>query len=240
MRELREGLWQLEPGVAPPLDVNAYLLDEAATPAPASAGRPDDGPVTLVDAGPWYRGHALEDELAAAGYDPADVDRVVLTHYDLGHAGGLDRVGLDCPVYMGRADVALMRGERDPPLFHHKGIYHRLARRFLPVPDRYDLRPVTDGDRLGRTRAFHTPGHTPGHVAYVHDSGVAFLGDLLQESDGSYSTPFWTDSYDMRQLRESVRRFARRTPDFEVACVGHGVPFVERGAARMRAFAAEL
>jgi hypothetical protein len=33
----------------------------------------------------------------------------------------------------------------------------------------------------------------------------------------------------MHALRESIRSFAARTPPFEVACMGHGDPFVEGG-----------
>ncbi len=45
-------------------------------------------------------------------------------------------------------------------------------------------RGVADGDEietgLGPLRVVHTPGHSPDHVAFVHQaSGTAFTGDLL-------------------------------------------------------------
>jgi len=237
MQRLREGLWLLELGFRAPLDANAYLIDERERPDGSGA---EAGEVVLVDTGIRYNRRSLGAELAAAGYGPADVDRVLVTHYDLDHVGGLDRYAFECPVHVGERDLGMVRGEWDPPLFHHKGLWHRIARRLFPLPEECDLRPVADGDVVGRFTAFHTPGHNPGHTVYVHDSGVGFLGDLVWESDGRFTTPFRIDSYDLRRLRESVRRFTGHTPDFEVACVGHGVPFLENGSDRLRAFAAGL
>jgi len=229
MRRLRPGLWFLELGFRAPLDANAFLLDERDGPGDGDA-------VTLVDTGIRYNLRSLSAELATAGYVPADVDRVLLTHYDLDHTGGLDRHALDCPVYMGERDVALMRGEFTPASLHPKALFHRVVRHPFPVPARYDLRRVTDGDRVGRFVAFHTPGHNPGHTVYVHDSRVAFLGDLVWTTDGAFTTPFWLDSYDLGQLRGSLRSFVGRAPAFDVACVGHGDPVVGRADARLRAF----
>jgi glyoxylase-like metal-dependent hydrolase (beta-lactamase superfamily II) len=90
--------------------------------------------------------------------------------------------------------------------------------------------PVEDGDQIGKFGAFHTPGHNPGHTVYVHEElGAAFLGDLVWSEDGKLTIPIWFDSYDMDEVRESVRWFAAESPPFEVACVAHGGPMVEGG-----------
>jgi glyoxylase-like metal-dependent hydrolase (beta-lactamase superfamily II) len=229
-RELADGVWLLDVGLVPPLATNAFLLDDRQ--APGSVSTSDDGPVTLVDTGLWRNRPTLVGELAAAGYVPTDIDRVCMTHYDLDHVTGLERLlaaGFDGPVYMGRRDVELVRGEWDPPLVHHKGAFHRLARRLYDFGDA-DLRPVDDGDRIGGLRAFHTPGHNHGHVVYLHEGlSTACLGDLVWEEDGRLTPPFWLDSYEMRALREPIRQFASEAPDFEVAAMAHGTPFVEGG-----------
>lgn len=224
MQRLRPDTAWLELGWFEPLVVNAYVHED------------EDG-VTLVDTGMPYNRRPLAAELRAAGYEPADVDRVLLTHYDLDHVGGVTR--FDCPVYLGAADVALVRGDAAPPLSHPKGLFHRVARRAVDLRGCV-LRAVEDGDRIGGFTAHHTPGHNPGHVAYVHDDGVAFVGDLLWETDGELTLPFWGDTYDGRVLRRSVRRLADRAGDVDVVCPGHGVPFVRRGGERLRALADEL
>jgi glyoxylase-like metal-dependent hydrolase (beta-lactamase superfamily II) len=227
--QLREGLWLLELGFMPPLASNAYLLDV-------------DGDVTLVDAGLPRNWPTLRGELADAGYDVADLDRVLVTHYDLDHVGGLARLRpeFDGPVYVGRDDLRLVRGEDDPSMRHHKGAFHRVARLLYPLPAGLDVRPIGDGETVAGFTAFHTPGHNPGHTVYVHESGVAFLGDLVWEEDAELTTPIWFDSYDLRELDDSIRGLVDRAPSFEVAAMGHGDPILSGGYAALVALADRL
>ena len=234
VRRLREGDWLLELGLVPPLASNAYLVDESALGDP-------DGDLTLVDTGLWWNEPTIVDELAEVGYEPAALDRVLVTHYDLDHVGGLNRLvpDFDGPVYVGAADLDLLNGDTDPDWLHHKGLFHRVARRLFPLPA-LDLRPVRDGDAIGGFRAFTTPGHNPGHVVYYHEgTSTAFLGDLVWEDEGGLTTPIGFDSYDMAELRASVVALADRIPDFEVAAMGHGDPLQTGGVDALRALAAE-
>jgi len=215
-RELREGVWLLELGLVAPLASNAFLVD--------------DGSVTLVDTGLFVNRPALGDELAAAGYAVGDIDRVLLTHYDIDHVGGLRALeGYAGPVYLGAADLALVRREATPSLTSHKGMFHRAVRRVWDLGG-VDVRGVEDGDRIGGFVAYHTPGHNPGHTVYVHEGfGVAFLGDLVWADGGRLTTPEWFDSYDMDTLRASVRELVARVPPFEIAAMAHGTPITDRG-----------
>jgi glyoxylase-like metal-dependent hydrolase (beta-lactamase superfamily II) len=207
---LTDDVWLLDIGLFPPVASNAYLVD--------------DGEVTLIDTGLMWNRPTLRSELRDAGYEPAALDRVLLTHYDLDHTGGLGRLAQPLPpVYIGEEDARMLADEWTPPWFHHKGLFHRVARRLFPLPDGTEVRRVRDGDRIGSFTAYHTPGHNPGHTAYVHDGGVAFVGDLVWEEDGELSPMFWFDSYDMHQLRESIRVLAERI-EFEFVCMGHGDP----------------
>lgn len=224
---LAPGVWLLELGWPAPLGANAFVVD--------------DGEVTLVDAGFPFNARRLRRELVDAGVAVADIDRVLLTHYDLDHVGGLSRLApdLDAPAYLGEADLALLDGSWDPPWGHHKGLFHRGLRQVCRPPAGVELRPVGDGDRLGGFAAHHTPGHNPGHTVYVHeDRDVALLGDLAWSKPRGLVTPFWLDSYDMAVLRASVRRFAERAPPFEVAGVGHGEPLRRGGRQAVRDLAA--
>lgn len=221
-RRLTEGVWLLDLGLVEPVDSYAYLVDD-----------PVEGTVTLVDAGLFLNRPTLEAELAAAGegYALADVDRVLVTHYDLDHVGGLRAfAGSGVPVYVGTDDAALLAGDADPPLLHHKGLFHRVTRQVWPFPD-VEVVPVGDADTVGGFRAYHTPGHNPGHTVYVHGGlGVAFLGDLVWGEDGELTTPIRFDSYDMDELAASVRDLAARAGEFEVAAMGHGDPLTSGGS----------
>jgi glyoxylase-like metal-dependent hydrolase (beta-lactamase superfamily II) len=220
VRRLTDGVWLLELGLFPPLASNAYLVVD------------DD--VTLVDTGLFVNRPSLRKELTAAGFGVDDIDRILLTHYDIDHVGGLRELdGFDGPIYVGAADAALLDGSDSPSLFHHKGAFHRAVRLVWNLDGR-DIVPVEDGDRIGGFTAHHTPGHNPGHVVYVHDDfEIAFLGDLVWEDDGVLTTPEWYDSYDMAELRASVRALAVKLPQFDVAAMGHGDPILTNSHAAL-------
>jgi glyoxylase-like metal-dependent hydrolase (beta-lactamase superfamily II) len=212
--ELRPGVWHL--GLR---GVNAYLVE-------------DGGDLTLVDAGlPWHA-DAVKRGLEVAGYSPRDLDRVLVTHYDLDHVGGLRSVlaaAGDVPVYCGAGDADLVAGDRKPPLSVPKGIAQRFGRLLTPSVDA-DVEGLADGDEVGGFEVVETPGHTPGHVAYLHDDrDTAVLGDLVREDDGELAPSPWFLSSDTDQVRASIRRVLDRTSDFSVACVGHGDPLREGG-----------
>jgi len=203
--------------------VNAYLVD-------------DDG-VTLVDVGPPWAVDDLRSGLADAGYAPEDVDRVLLTHYDLDHVGGLSLIvdddtaadGSDAEVYMADPDARYLVGRDSPSLRSHKGVFQRTAGRIVDAPD-VQIYRVDDGREIGPFVAYRTPGHTDGHVAYVHEGfDVAFVGDLLRESGGRLRPPSRLFSRDRTENDRSVRRLAEETAP-ETVAPGHGDPVADPGA----------
>jgi len=236
VRELRPGVWLLELGLFPPLASNAYLVDERRV-----GGEGDD--LTLLDTGMWWNRPTIVDELAEVGHSPADLDRVLITHYDLDHVGGLNRLvpEFDGPVSVGSDDLDLLERRAHPEWLHHKGLFHRVSRRLFPLPE-LALDPLSDGDTVGGFTAYHTPGHNPGHTVFHHEGvSAAFLGDLVWAGDdGGLTTPFWGDSYDMDELRQSVTALAARIPAFDVAAMGHGDPLVSGGHEALRALSGRL
>ena len=90
-------------------------------------------------------------------------------------------------------------------------------------PYRVD-RALTDGDRIGDLVVVHTPGQTPGHVAYWHEaSGTAITGDLLQDGDVAW-VPFggpWAAGA-LDTMIASVERIAALQPVRVIS--GHGPP----------------
>lgn len=208
--------------------VNAYLVD-------------DGGTLTLVDAGNPWDSRTLILGIEDAGYTLQDLDRILLTHYDFDHVGSLGRLpGLDATVYVGEADAPLVTGDRRAPLTNHKGLLQTVLGPVLKPPD-MPVETVTDGDEIGSFTAYHTPGHTPGHVAYVSEPlSAAFLGDLVVESDGQLRASPWLMSYDAAQVTASVHGLVDRAPSFEIAGMGHGVPFRRNGSERLAQLAKTL
>jgi glyoxylase-like metal-dependent hydrolase (beta-lactamase superfamily II) len=223
-REVTDGVYLLEVGWPEPVGANAYLVD--------------DGDLTLVDAGLPVGRRRLTAEIAAAGYDPTDLDRVLVTHYDVDHVGGLRAVARDVPTYLGAPDVALVDRSWAPPLSHPKGPYHRLVRRVFSLSGR-DVRPVLDGEGIGEFRALLTPGHNPGHTVYVHDAlDTAFLGDVVRATGDGFRQMPSIDTYDAASARESIARVG--TESFTHGCAGHGRPVTRDAGAALATLAEEL
>lgn len=213
--ELVEGCWWLDLG-----GVNAYLVADG-----------DD--LVLVDAGMPWQADRIRRGIAEAGFALEDVTRVFVTHYDLDHVGALAALDADAPVHVGAKDADFLLGRRRPPLSNRKGFFQRATGPLVSAPRRVD--PLADGDALGSFRVFETPGHTPGHVAYVSaERGIAFLGDLVRESAGGLVPSPWPLSYDTSAVEESIRHLCEDGAAFEVACVGHGTPLVRDGSGALR------
>ena len=221
--KLAETVWQFELR-----GVNAYLVA--------------DDELTLVDAGTPFDDERIRSGLTEAGYGVEDIGRVLLTHYDFDHVGALPALEpeLDAPVYAGASDAAVLTGERSPPLTNHKGAIQRLLGPLVGEPS-LSVRTVDDGDEVGSFTAYHTPGHTPGHVSFVSaDLGVGLFGDLVRESGGELKPSNWLISYDTQAVRDSIGSAADRTPEFDVACVGHGTPLTAGGGDALDSLAGRL
>jgi glyoxylase-like metal-dependent hydrolase (beta-lactamase superfamily II) len=237
--ELGTGVWWLDLG-----GVNAYLVDDpegetgdAAGPESGAEARDDsaeDGGLTLIDAGTPRDAGAIARAITETGHSLSDVERVLITHYDADHVGALSRLsGLDCPVSVGAADAGLLRGEH-PNWANRKGALQFITDPLVGEPA-LDIEPIEDGTGIGGFRAYHTPGHTPGHVAYVNEAcSVALLGDLVMERSGELRPSPWFISYDTGEVAGSIAALANRLGEFEICGMGHGVPFVRGGSDRLR------
>ena len=209
-RTLAAGVWWLDLG-----RVNAYLVE--------------DDVLTLVDTGmPWHSG-AIREEIQDAGFEPADVSRILVTHFDLDHVGGLNAFDGVEAVFVGARDADFVAKRRSPPFTNRKTALQRVTEMVRPAP-RTPITPVEDGDEIGSFRAIHTPGHTLGHTAYVStDLDVAFVGDLVL-SDGSALRPSpWYLSQDPEAVGSSIAILDDAMPAVDIVAPGHGEPLVDGG-----------
>jgi glyoxylase-like metal-dependent hydrolase (beta-lactamase superfamily II) len=200
--------------------VNAFLVRE------------DDG-FTLVDT---TTGGAADDLIAAAG---GAIRRIALTHGHGDHVGSLDalkeRLGDSVQVLMPELDARIHAGEKvvDGKV---PGSWPKLK----TVPD---VR-LQAGDRVGSLEVIATPGHTPGHVAFVDTrDGSLIAGDTFT-SYGKVAVsnrlhlrfPFAAmATWDKAKVVESARALRALNPSLLV--VGHGPAMRDPGAAMDQAIA---
>lgn len=215
VRSLTAGVWQVRLQGIEPGGVNAYIVD--------------DGALTLIDSGMVWDAKTIRRALSRLGWTVDDVDRVLLTHYDVDHVGGLLRMNdLDAAVYLGVDDLAVVSGSARTPQRSHKHLLHRVVARFVGVPA--GTRGVVDHQQIGNFTAYHSPGHNPGHMVYVHsDRSFAALGDLVRSNGGTLHPMYWFDSYDLSESKRSIRTLAARIPPVKVVGPGHGPPISRAG-----------
>ncbi|ADJ14650.1 MBL fold metallo-hydrolase [Halalkalicoccus jeotgali] len=218
------------------LDSRVYRLVDG----PANVYLVDDGELTLVDAGVPGDAKAIRDGIRALGHAVVDVDRVLLTHYDYDHVGALASLGLDAPVHAGDPDGTYVTGAAKPPRSNLKGLTQRVMARNLDFPDLTTV-PVADGEEIGDFRAYHTPGHTAGHMAYLHeDLDIAFLGDCVRETESTLQPMTGWLCADAERNHESIKDLSARTPTFDYGAPGHGDPITAGASAVLRRVAAGL
>ena len=122
-------------------------------------------------------GGDIEHLLAAAAQLGVAVEKILLTHGHIDHAGGAGEL-------KERLGVPIEGPQREEAFWLDQLVAQSRAFGFPPAhpftPDRW----LEDGDsvRVGNEtlQVLHTPGHTPGHVVFFHAPGrLALVGDLL-------------------------------------------------------------
>ncbi len=140
--------------------------------------------------------------LKAAGYEPGQVDDVLVTHMHPDHVGGLVAAGQvvfpNATLHLGQADVdALMKaappadGKPAEPGPRDMVAPYAAAKHLQPV--------VADGEIVPGIRAEAAHGHTPGHTVYVVESGgrkLLLVGDLIHVGAVQFAHPEVTISFD--------------------------------------------
>jgi glyoxylase-like metal-dependent hydrolase (beta-lactamase superfamily II) len=185
--------------------------------------REDDG-FTLVDTG--LRGTA-SGILETARRLHAPIRHIVLSHAHIDHLGALDAIlpqipGVDLAV--GRRESRLLT--RDFSLDAGESGKKLIG---FPGADSRPSRLLDDGDRIGSLQAIFTPGHTPGHMAFLDlRDGSLIAGDAFTTQTGIVAAGVFKLSFPFPALfswnREFAAESARKLRDLKPSrlAVGHG------------------
>jgi len=205
--------------------MNCYLVQE------------DDG-LTLVDS---TMSSPADDVAALVKQLGQEVRRVALTHAHADHVGGVAGVRQRFPgveVFISERDAPVLAGDRslrtDEAQTPIKGYFVKVDWK----PDRL-LKP---GDRIGSLEVVASPGHTPGHVAFldVRDRSL-IAGDAFQTRGGFavsgvlrplFPFPAMATWSKQTALASAVTLRALRP---SLLAVGHGDPLREPASAMDRA-----
>lgn len=189
----------------------------------------DDDTVLLIDAGaPLPK---IRDAINAAGVPFEKLNKVILTHQDLDHIGGLPTILAQAPqkieVLAHEAEKPYIQG--DLPLIKLSAERMAQIRKqldLLPDEQRAALksafenpprakvdRTVADGEELpycGGVVVIHTPGHTPGHICLYHQPSKTLIsGDALNVVDGGLVGPVPQYTQDLDLAVKSLQKLAK-------------------------------
>lgn len=179
------------------------------------------GETVLFDAGPSADGALAV--LAEAGYAPEDVDLVVLSHMHGDHIGGLMRQ--DVPAYP-NARYAMGQVEFDAWADLGNDGFDTNVR---PLADKTSF--VGDGDAVAPgIVAMAAFGHTPGHMAYMLDSGgrqALIMADTANHHVWSLAYPDWEVRFDMDKTAAAAtrRRVLGMLATDRIPTLGYHMPF---------------
>lgn len=189
--------------------VNAFLVN-------------DGHRLILIDAGTGIHmgtnlGRLIEN-MAAAGYAPEQVDHVLLTHLHIDHSGGLINKGKavfsNATVHVSKSDadfwLALSGSER--PAHVSADQFMQAQECVAPYISASRFQPFEDNSEiLDGVRAVHRPGHTPGHSAFVFESGgerLMIWGDVTHGDVLQFDWPNVAITFDVDQQQAIASRTA--------------------------------
>ena len=203
--------------------VNAYLVRE------------DDG-FTLVDTTMPRTGDALIAAAAAAG---GPIRRIALTHGHGDHVGSVgelkEKLGADVQVLLPELDARILAGETV--------VEGKLTGSWPKVTWAPDVR-LQAGDTVGSLEVVPSPGHSPGHVAFLDTRDRTLIAGDVYTTFGTTAVSnhfYWRfplaamATFDKAQDLASAR--ALRALDPALLVVGHGRAVSAPGAAMDAAIA---
>ncbi len=178
--------------------------------------------------------------MKAAGFDPASIDVVLVSHFHPDHIYGLMEKETNKPVFP-NAEIVVSDVEykfwTDPAVIDRLPEGRKpLARRIQTVfPTWKNIRQVTgEQDVAPNMRFVMAPGHTPGHRAFHLSSGAA---QLMLSNDTAYvpalvvANPGWHGAYDQdpTTAEASRRRVLDRVIADRMPIAGYHFPFPGAG-----------
>ncbi|WP_418131253.1 MBL fold metallo-hydrolase [Variovorax sp. 375MFSha3.1] len=192
---------------AVPTSVNGYLINTGSK-------------LVLVDTGAGglfgpTLGN-LQANLKAAGYQPEQVDDVLITHMHGDHVGGLVQDGKlvfpNATIHAGQedADFWLNKANLEKASAEMKGFFQGAMASLNPYVEAGKFKGMKGGTELAPgIRAVPAHGHTPGHNIYVVESKgqkLVLWGDLMHVAAVQFAQPQITISFDVDSRPAAAER----------------------------------
>ncbi|MFL5346364.1 MAG: MBL fold metallo-hydrolase [Hyalangium sp.] len=158
----------------------------------------------------------LVSNLKEAGYQPEQVDAVLITHMHPDHIGGLmagdQRTFPNATVHVDKADVDywLSADNMTKAPAEMQGMFQGATAMLTPYVKADKLKPFTgDTELVPGIKAMGAHGHTPGHSTYAVESKgqkLVLWGDLLHVASVQFADPSVTIQFDSDSKAAAAQR----------------------------------
>ena len=191
----------------------------------------DEDELTVIDTGLPRSEKKILAYVASLGKRAQDVKRIIITHADLDHFGGLAalQAATGARTYASRIEAdAIAQGkssrEINPSGFSLRRVLFTLMRPFMKATPVQVDEILAEGDTLpvlGGLHVVETPGHTPGHISlFASSAKVLFCGDSMVSAQNGLQGSRPGITWDETRARESERKQA--SLGATIVCSGHG------------------
>lgn len=173
-----------------------------------------------------YEGPAIVPALRTAGFDPATVDVVAMSHLHFDHAGGL--LLADGARAFPRATIVAQRAEWEVALSDNPRVLASYVQPELTLVRDWGAEGWAEGERevLSGVSVVPTGGHSLGHQAIVVRAPggrtLAFFGDLMMRPWAA--NPRWVTSYDdfpLESVAQKASLFAQAADEDWIVALSH-------------------
>lgn len=191
----------------------------------------DPDGLTLIDTGLGKSGPKLVlKAIAEMGMQPGDLKRILITHADPDHTGGLAelKAKTGAKVYASAIEAkAIEAGTSSREIKGNaltKMLFDVMGKVIMPLSPAHVDEIIMHGQVLpvlGGLQVIATPGHTPGHLSfYAPAHHILIAGDSLNATSGALKFSPAPVHWDYERGRESMKLEAALGAT--AVCCGHG------------------
>jgi glyoxylase-like metal-dependent hydrolase (beta-lactamase superfamily II) len=187
--------------------------------------------LTVIDAGLPRSEKKILAYVAGLGRQAEDIKRIIITHADFDHIGGLGALqrASGARTYASKIEadaIALGKSSREIKAsgFSIRRLLFAVLRPIMKLRPLQVDEILAEGQTLpvlGGLRIVETPGHTPGHISLFAPSlGILFCGDSMVSDEHGLQGSRPGITWDETRARASERKQAELGA--QVVCSGHG------------------
>ena len=211
--------------------VNAFLVKNGNT-------------LTLVDSGTadCFGAHlgSVSTNLKAAGYQPEQVDTILLTHLHPDHSCGVSKNGVanfpNATIYVAEDEANYWlnpKSLKSIPKEKQSGYLattDKIKTALAPYQAKQQFKTFKLGDQINGFEVISTAGHTPGHFSYklkTPQKDVIFIGDIVHSHTIQFDRPETAIEYDInpeQAVQTRLKQFADYAQNGQTIAAPH-LPF---------------